>query len=98
MHGTEETKTNTYTPGPWALDADLMKIYSVPTNLMIAAIPISRNPTCEQAWEMDSRLIAAAPEMFEALRGIVLAFGLGSDLDDKIDVAITAIAKARGEG
>ena len=49
----------------------------------------------------NARLIAAAPELFEALQGLLDAYSdpgnTGSTHDDKVEAARAAIAKARGE-
>ena len=57
-----------HTPGPWSYDDKINRVYSVPTNLCVAAIHIAGNPACELAWPDDAHLIAAAPEMLEALK------------------------------
>lgn len=59
----------TFTPGPWSWDAETGRIYSIPTNLMVAlpALPLA-NPAVAESWPRDAHLISAAPDMFAALR------------------------------
>jgi hypothetical protein len=45
----------------------------------------------------DAYLIAAAPDMAEALENLIIAIGMGWDLDGVIEVAQAALAKARGQ-
>ena len=59
---------NKHTPGPWACDLDMAKVYSVPTNLMVASISIPTNTACKDAWPADARLIAAAPDLLAVLK------------------------------
>jgi hypothetical protein len=58
--GTDMSKS---TPGPWAYDGGINRVYSTATNQCVAAIHIAGNPACEDAWPADARLIAAAPEL-----------------------------------
>lgn len=84
---------NEPTPGPWACDLDMAKVYSVPTNLMVASISIPTNTACKDAWPADARLIAAAPDLLDALkRVVVLEVGLVS----RHPYLAAAIAKAEG--
>jgi hypothetical protein len=58
-----------FTPGPWSydpLDAVGM-IYSITAEQLVARIPIENNPACKDAWPADARIIAAAPDLYEAL-------------------------------
>lgn len=84
---------NEHTPGPWTCDLDMAKVYSVPTNLMVASISIPTNTACKDAWPADARLIAAAPDLLDALkRVVVLEVGLVS----RHPCLAAAIAKAEG--
>ena len=57
------------------------------------------NHACEDAEERqaNARLIAAAPELLEALEAIVDAGYLEGAYQPTVDLALAAIAKARGE-
>ena len=59
-----------HTPGPWSYDRDTNRIYSVPTNLCVAAPHIATNPSCMEQWPKDAPVLAAAPEMLEALKAV----------------------------
>ncbi len=97
-----------HTPGPWACDMRMAKVYSLPTNLMVASISIPNNATCQDAWPADARLIAAAPELLDALKAINDLLWLRPDIVNKISAlmgeaeqatfarASAAIAKAEG--
>lgn len=54
------------------------------------------NGTQDEKSEANARLIAAAPELLEALKVLVANGGIGSE--DMFDDAREAIAKAEGEG
>jgi len=91
-----------FTPGPWEADCDCFPI-------MIRAEKM--NPDCHQNWvcnvggdQSNARLIAAAPDMYEALKAVLddvqfmIEDGyIGDVMDDILYVhARAAIAKADG--
>lgn len=90
-----------HTPGPWRFDQEEMKIkgtddvnfYTVIANVS-PKMDYSRGMTTQCA---NAKLIAAAPEMLEAL--IILESGLRKDIDmysieEKLSIAQKAIKKA----
>mgnify|MGYP000882387027 CR=1 FL=1 len=101
--------SNTHTPGPWIV-ADIH-----PERACLSVAPEGKNPLCEDVAtvyasnenaDADARLIAAAPELLEALMFIVEqvsneknshhtlgAFSRGVG----IDMAKKAITKVKGE-
>lgn len=94
-----------HTPGPWAykLDEDCRNL-SVTTAYAPTEI-VGGCGCCDSPWvscEADARLIAAAPDLLEALEEIVKEYcenpDNGRTLRWAIDGAKEAIAKAKGEG
>jgi hypothetical protein len=86
------------TPGPWAYDPKINRIYSLTNNMCVSAPHIAGNPTCDEIWPADARLIAAAPDLLAALQSAdhcfsVLGYELPFDVQDMIRAAI---AKAEG--
>lgn len=83
--------TNTqHTPGPWVAEPDALGEFSVSfKDGAIIADVYGRNPA-------NARLIAAAPEMLDALQGLV-ANVARTEAGPHIDLAIAAIAKATGQ-
>lgn len=80
-----------HTPGPWAVGKnersdERIEVRAEPLGLLVALVEKSS----------DARLIAAAPELLEALRD-VLAFDARTDRPDVFDRARAAIAKAEGK-
>lgn len=55
------------TPGPWAYDHEINRVYSMITGECVAAPHIHGNPSADAAWPADAALIAAAPELLNAL-------------------------------
>ena len=90
-----------YTPGPWAANPIAARVD--------AFDPSGPTPICELLWPTklrseaetgaNARLIAAAPNLLEALREYVRDFGDNEDDDSRLmaDKARAAIAKATGE-
>jgi hypothetical protein len=88
-----------HTPGPWHAEhvgesdyGDVYEVYNVNTQI------------ASSMWEADARLIAAAPELLEALRytlqyaeKLEKAAGLSSAANVSLDKARAAIAKAEGK-
>lgn len=85
---------NKHTPGPWTIDNSNGATYINQGNQPIVPITICRltsNHTTANA-----NLIAAAPELLEALEGIRELMGIDWLLPE-FDEAREAIAKAKGE-
>ena len=90
-----------HTPGPWIfVDNDQEdEVWDSNHVHMLAWI----NPKVTQhsiVWKANARLIAAAPDMFTALEGCMrMCFEdlSGEESSTIIDIALTAIAKAKGE-
>lgn len=94
---------NKHTPGPWTHKADMRfshhtkEHYLAGWNIYHGSIEIVgcegiRDGTEDAA---NARLIAAAPELLDALKGVLTAHG--EQLHDAFDAAWKAIAKAEGE-
>jgi hypothetical protein len=84
-----------HTPGPWVLDqgvsSKVMLIDSKATNGAVGEIVDCRNPA-------DARLIAAAPDLLEALKYVLEDDGLIPRATAKTRAVVhAAIAKATGE-
>ena len=92
-----ETK---HTPGPWMFDATLKGDGSFGGSYIVSNNAKKTWPLAEVYREDNARLIAAAPDLLEALKALVADLkpymGQGR-MDDKIRNAIAAIAKATGE-
>lgn len=100
-----------HTPGPWfSPDGKTIKQDYRPIGLTEAAGciigAVMGGPTSGPAFievaeevEANTRLISAAPDLLEALEGLLLAYNdpgnTGSTHDDKVEAARAAIAKAR---
>jgi hypothetical protein len=80
-----------HTPGPWRTD----RPYDAPSIYVIAGegATLTRVASVRDAHKANARLIAAAPELLEALQGLVLALPAGWSMQ----AARAAIAKATGE-
>ena len=93
---------NKHTPGPWVVD-DLVDGHDIHAPEAGCHVATASDP--EMVWgaigrEADARLIAAAPELLEALEATVsLLEKLGHVSDNSLTVgaARAAIAKAKGE-
>lgn len=86
-----------HTPGPWFWDhegADAMALVEE-DGTTILHLATLRNSTAARHMEANAQLIAAAPELLEALQGI-LAGVAGCERDPKWELARVAIAKATG--
>jgi len=98
--------SNKWTPGPWKkqFEFDYEPIYLVSEGNLIATVaPDNLQEATEEFGEVNlanARLIAAAPELYEALQGI-LEIGKRDMSNPKYDgyfnTAKEALAKARGE-
>lgn len=92
-----------HTPGPWECSGN-----NVSTPKGIFELPIKGPTGYEQQWDIEeiyanARLVAAAPEMLEALKRIIafpnltVSIGYHGCLDDAIQQAILAVSKAEGK-
>ncbi len=99
-----ETK---FTPGPWKVDPKYSRDIQAPDGLDVATCCLSilnRKVTTEEESIANAALIAAAPDMYEALEAAILEYGkpggpwnVPSSPGTWIDKAKAAIVKARGE-
>jgi hypothetical protein len=86
-----------HTPGPWVIDkSNPVKIQG------IGPQPQIRYPVCfvsalGKHWQANTRLIAAAPELLEALRELVESVAISDPGVYDLDAARLAIAKATGQ-
>lgn len=91
----------THTPGPWKLDKSCDGFRTVSNgSLTICTVG---EADLFPAGEHDAHLIAAAPELLETLKEIVLSIQKGDVVDsttigDWYASAIQAITKAEGKG
>jgi len=102
LPGTVEAGHPIYKPGKTVIRIVLKRPPGVTAFVPVALVDSDR------AWE-DARLIAAAPELLEALQGAVGALEFSRDYhsdlsnaeqafaQDRLDAALKAIAKATGE-
>jgi len=88
-----------YTPGPWEASHDIGAncVATITSGWVVVSIGADPNKFDAKA---DAQLIAAAPELLEALRAM-LAASLPVDKNangmDAVEKAISAIAKAKGK-
>jgi hypothetical protein len=84
-----------HTPGPWNIDTDGGVPASIHADIKAVCLLGYDNNTPTENWEPNAHLIAASPELLEALQKIVNNWG---DLHPKDrQQARQAIAKAKGE-
>lgn len=95
-----------HTPGPWFFDPEVepedpkkarLEIVDESFNGVIATVTNSEDEISEDY--ANGRLLAAAPELLEALKGLLNECDLGEATDETqllIDVAKAAISKATG--
>lgn len=89
-----------HTPGPWTADIDSSHHRAVVRNGMepLAEMWMTGKPQAER--EANARLIAAAPELLEALDSLVSACELPGDhceIEQALPAATAAIEKALGK-
>lgn len=103
-----QTKQATHTPGPWRTSQQ--NFFNILAQVdgkarMIAAAYVANDPSPSfkdsEEWRANSRLLAAAPELLEALEQLADAAAEvityeNSPITRARDAAIGAIAKARG--
>ena len=99
-----ETK---HTPGPWIIDWNVSRldIFGADETTLVASLrrsPLSQ--AIDEAARSNARLIAAAPEMYEAIAAIATAMNLGyipneilSEGSPILEGLRAAIAKAEGK-
>tara|TARA_S200002703_G_scaffold33276_1_gene28818 strand:+ start:3348 stop:3626 length:279 start_codon:yes stop_codon:yes gene_type:complete len=89
-----------HTPGPWSRVANSIK--SRKADCVVVRLPAytdcSGDETPEQLerWDADARLIAAAPELLEALEELADQYQYINQFDSFYEQARAAIAKAKG--
>lgn len=85
-----------HTPGPWRVGKggpNMCPTVGTEKGLMVAMVAYGdSHPT-----QANARLIAAAPDLLEALENLTIAIGMGWDLDGVLEVSRAAIAKAKGD-
>lgn len=88
-----------HTPGPWYHRSPTGFVGTVADSIMVASV-YGDDPNCREDGRQiaNARLIAAAPEMLEALQAFEAHYPLGVNpfLDDAFRSARAAIAKAEG--
>jgi hypothetical protein len=101
-----------YTPGPWIVTDERAMCRELWINVLhpdVGTVSLAAvRPGCDAANELgdteaNARLIAAAPEMFEALKdtlrildAVRLSAGLGKGQVERMDRARAALSKATG--
>lgn len=97
---------NKRTPGPWVVD-ELVDGYDI--HAPEAGCHVATASDCEMVWgaigrKEDAHLIAAAPELLEALEDLLSAYqvillGAGQDrmCREAVKATLAAISKAKGE-
>lgn len=99
-----ETK---HTPGPWVIDWNVSRldIFGADETTLVASLRRSSlSQAIDEAARSNARLIAAAPEMYEAIAAIATAMNLGyipneilSEGSPILEGLRAAIAKAEGK-
>ena len=105
--------TKQHTPGPWAWQGDLYKELVSLSNPKIGpngaaqyTVVIDDGSAAGEYSQMidpegpDARLIAASPDLLDALQSLVdmdVSYQRGQKVSDAVDKARAAIAKATGE-
>lgn len=92
-----EGKTS-WTPGPWEYGEDRRgrkRVFAGSREIVraLTAHGTRRIPAAER--EANARLIAAAPDLYEALAELVEVAGGGKGFFDKVDRARAALSRAR---
>ncbi len=86
-----------HTPGPWTVvdDGSYSSCLAEVGNLIVSARHEVHDRLNDDVNEANARLVAAAPELLEALQAIIDGPGLSSVPDNDVQALITAaIAKA----
>ena len=91
-----------FTPGPWRLSTldidDIVKGEFGHGGVYVATVQFSRGDIPDAEVEANARLIAAAPDLYEACRALVAGFGLADLEDDDPDIVQGRAAIAKAEG
>lgn len=88
------TKQYPYTPGPWAVDTAKASAWIVTCPQRgFEDVPEVRGKVCEVGYRPNAYLIAAAPQMLEALQAVAAAESRAQQLDARSMVR-AAIAAA----
>lgn len=84
-----------FTPGPWRYEQDFLSCRVAAPKFGGVAKVFGSNPTCVA----NAHLIAAAPELYEALEAVELARNSDEphDWQRATNLSAAALAKARGE-
>ena len=87
-----------HTPGPWDYDSFALREEIMSENNPLIATVCSVH--CKKPEEMraNARLIAAAPELLEALVELADQYQYNNGFDEIYEAAMKVIAKARGSG
>lgn len=93
---------NKHTPGPWFITGTMTKYVEARIGGGLIQEVASCGPTeadngYGEQQAANARLIAAAPDLLEALEILVELAGTGCNIDGTIAMAKAAIAKAKGE-
>lgn len=94
-----------FTPGPWkVIERGIVAV----GRFVVAEVipdPLQKENAAIRELKANAHLIAAAPELYKALEGMVIGSKLRLMLSDKdilpespLGIAVAALAKARGEG
>lgn len=87
-----------WTPGPWKVSVDGTRVYSA-TRTEWAVADAAPGNACAANITANARLIASAPELFEALEAMLAAelSGSGANMAKARHRARAAISRAHGE-
>lgn len=95
-----------HTPGPWRINSRGSQVgprseEDDQSFGMIIPVAYLEEVDWPDAHEANARLIAAAPDLLEALDALLIAYcdpgNQGGDHDEKVEAARAAIAKAKGQ-
>ena len=94
-----------FTKGPWTATYDsqlqaLIEIYNTEDRVMVAVLPDRGTIEAMPEIEANANLIAAAPDMYEALEEVwrILDSTMPLSRDNRADRIKRILRKARGEG
>ncbi len=89
-----------HTPRPWVVVTELRDTDEIICDMLNNGYVAITQGQKLANWRDDAALIAAAPDLLEALDALLIAYcdpgNQGSDHDEKVEAARAAIAKARG--
>lgn len=93
-----------HTPGPWRYHHDKYEGDAILASNKPVKWVVRRSEDTDTGYdvvdipnEADALLIAAAPELLDALENLVIGLSMGWDLEGLIQAANSAIAKAHGD-